>query len=98
MEVSMTHSVLIKPTRKPQADDDSDHWARELTELPALEVAALRAKWQTLFGSEPSPRLGRQMMVRAIAYRLQERAFGSLKPSTQRLLDRVDNGRGETAL
>jgi Protein of unknown function (DUF2924) len=28
-------------------------------------------------------------MVRAIAYRLQERRFGGLKPSTQRLLDRA---------
>ena len=32
-------------------------------------------------------------MVRAIAYRLQEQRCGGLKPSTQRLLDRVCEGR-----
>ena len=36
-------------------------------------------------------------MVRAIAYRLQERAFGGLKPSTQKILDRVCDTRGEIA-
>jgi hypothetical protein len=95
----MAHPVPIKPTRKPpQADSAFDHGARELTELSALEVAALRAKWQVLFGSKPSSCLGRQFMVRAIAYRLQESGLGDLKPSTRRLLDRVGDGRGETAL
>jgi Protein of unknown function (DUF2924) len=45
-----------------------------------------------------TPLLGRQLMIRALAYQLQERSFGGLKPSTQRLLDRVCDGRGETAL
>ena len=34
-------------------------------------------------------------MVRAIAYRLQEQRYGGLKPSTQRLLDRVCEGRAD---
>jgi hypothetical protein len=37
-------------------------------------------------------------MIRAIAYRLQERAFGGLKPSAQRILDRVYDGHAEIAL
>ena len=32
--------------------------------------------------------------MQAIAYRLQERAFGGLKPSTLRILDRVAEGPG----
>jgi hypothetical protein len=36
-------------------------------------------------------------MVRAIAYRMQERTFGGLKPSAQKILDRVYDGRGEVA-
>jgi hypothetical protein len=31
-------------------------------------------------------------MVRAIAYRLQEKAFAGIKPSTDRLLERVADG------
>jgi len=33
-------------------------------------------------------------MVRAIAYRMQERVFGGLKPATQRVLDRFSEARG----
>jgi hypothetical protein len=95
----MAQTIPSKATRKPpQADGDSEYWARDITQLPALEVAALRAKWQELFGAEPSPRLGRPLMIRAIAHRLQERALGGLKPATQRLLGRVCDGRGEAAL
>jgi len=36
-------------------------------------------------------------MVKAIAYRLQERALGGLKPATQRLLDRIVEGHSEAA-
>jgi hypothetical protein len=71
--------------------------AQEITRLLTLDVAALRQKWTALFGASPSPRLGRVLMVRAIAYRLQARAFGVLKPSTQKILDRVCDGGGEIA-
>jgi hypothetical protein len=36
-------------------------------------------------------------MIRAIAYRLQEREFGGLKSSAQRILDRVCDGPGKVA-
>jgi hypothetical protein len=39
-----------------------------------------------MFGKAPSRDIGRSFLIRAIAYRLQEKAFGGLKPSTQRLL------------
>ena len=66
--------------------------------VPALDVAALRQRWKALFGADPSPHVGRSLMVRAIAYRLQEKALGGLKPATQRLLDRILEGRSEIAL
>jgi hypothetical protein len=37
----------------------------------------------------PPRQIGRPLLTRAIAYRLQERAFGGLKPSTTRLLERL---------
>jgi hypothetical protein len=36
--------------------------------------------------------IGRSFLVRAVAYRLQERAFGGVKLSTRRLLARVAEG------
>lgn len=40
-------------------------------------------------GKPPSREIGRSLLIRAIAYRLQERAFGGLKPATCRLLARA---------
>ena len=62
---------------------------REIKSIQSLDVSALRERWKELFGSAPSPLLGQVFMTRAIAYRIQERVFGGLKPSTQRILDRL---------
>ena len=83
--------------RQLRIGSDSEELAQEVTHLPALDVPALRLKWAAVFGASPSPHLGRVLMVRAIAYRLQERVFGGLKPSTQKILDRVCETRGEVA-
>jgi len=69
--------------------------AGEIATLNTLEPAALLQKWKALFGTDPSPLLARIFMVRAITYRLQEQRYGGLKPSTQRLLDRVCEGRAD---
>src|ERR1700722_5542024 len=63
--------------------------AREIAELSALDAEALRQQWARLLGRDPPLTLGRSTLIQAIAYRLQERAFGGLKPSTQRILNRV---------
>ena len=69
--------------------------AGEIATLNTLEPAALLQQWKALFGTDPSPLLARIFMVRAIAYRLQEQRYGGLKPSTQRLLVRVCEGRAD---
>jgi hypothetical protein len=68
---------------------------REIERIQSLGVSALRQRWKELFGSAPSPLLGTVFMTRAIAYRIQERLLGGLKPSTQRILDRLE-GDGAT--
>jgi hypothetical protein len=49
----------------------------------------LRENWRTLFGAEPPPKLRASLLTQAIAYRLQEKALGGLKPVTERLLERI---------
>ncbi len=71
---------------------DSNQLARELTALSALSVKHLKDRWRSLYGTEPPSRVSRELLTRAIAYRLQERAFGGLKPSTRRLLERIGDG------
>jgi hypothetical protein len=71
---------------------------RDVASLPTLDTAALRQRWKALFGTDPSPYFGRSVLVRAISYRIQEIAIGGLKQATQRLLDRIAEGRSETVL
>jgi Protein of unknown function (DUF2924) len=90
----MGRSVSSKRSRKWQTSGpNSEELAREIKLLPALDLPALRRRWAPLFGAEPSTNLGRTLLTRAIAYPLQEKAFADLKPSTQRLLDRVADNR-----
>ncbi|MGO9450797.1 MAG: DUF2924 domain-containing protein [Candidatus Binataceae bacterium] len=86
-------------SRKPlKVGGGSEELAREVTQLLALDATALQQRWVALFGATSSPRLGRYLMIRSLAYRLQERARAGLKPSTLRILDRVADGRTRAAL
>jgi hypothetical protein len=67
----------------------------EIAGLSKASIKDLRDRWKTLYGKEPSGHIGRSFLIRVIAYRLQEKAFGGLKPSAQQILDRVFDGRGE---
>ncbi|MBF6571709.1 MAG: DUF2924 domain-containing protein [Candidatus Binataceae bacterium] len=95
----MGQEVSSKRSRKWQSPGaNSEELVQEITRLPALDVPALRQRWATLFGADPSPNLGRALLIRAIAYRLQEKALAGLKPSTQRLLDRIADTHSNDAL
>jgi hypothetical protein len=68
---------------------DPQKLASELEQLRELNSEELRKRWQTLFGAEPPPKLRSSLIVQGIAYRLQEKALGGLKPATVRLLERI---------
>ncbi|MBC7739692.1 MAG: DUF2924 domain-containing protein [Candidatus Saccharibacteria bacterium] len=59
------------------------------TTLAALETqdgATLRATWQRLYRTSPPDRISRDLLIRAISYRLQELAHGGLRPAAKRKL------------
>jgi hypothetical protein len=58
----------------------------EIASLTKLGTDELRKRWKAMFGKAPSREIRRSFLTRAIAYRLQEKSFGGLNPSTQRLL------------
>jgi hypothetical protein len=64
----------------------------EIAGLSKLSIDELRERWNTMYGRAPSGEIGRSFLTRAIAYRLQEQAYGGLKSSTRRLLVRVAEG------
>ena len=59
--------------------------SRRLEALPALSPAELRSEWRRLYRSQP-PRLSRDLLIRAIAYRIQELRYGGLSKSIRRRL------------
>ncbi|MBB6229523.1 hypothetical protein FHS79_003726 [Polymorphobacter multimanifer] len=62
--------------------------ADQLAALPAMSPAQLRAEWRRVYRAAP-PRLTPDLLVRGIAYRLQERSHGGLPAGTARELDRA---------
>ena len=68
---------------------DPQKLTSELEQHRELNSEELRERWQTLFGAEPPPKLRSSLLAQAIAYRLQEKALGGLKPATLRLLERI---------
>src|SRR5258708_6577624 len=66
----------------------------EIAALFDLSVSELKDRWRSVYGAEPPPRSSRKLLVSAIAYRIQERAFGGLKPSVRRLLERASRDAG----
>ena len=64
----------------------------QLASLSGLDGKSLKECWRIVYGTEPPPRVGESLLLKAIAYRLQENALGGLKLSTRRLLQRVATG------
>jgi Protein of unknown function (DUF2924) len=67
----------------------SNEISTKLEALPRLGKTELRVLWQELFGKPGHPKLRREMMIPILAYRIQEKAHGGLKPSTRKRLERL---------
>ena len=77
--------------RVPDAADIKGQLSDRLAALAALSLGDLRLEWRRLHRAEP-PRLSRDIMARAIAYRLQEIAHGGLSKVTRRRLTTLAGG------
>jgi hypothetical protein len=60
----------------------------QLAALKAMTPAQLRAEWRRVYRTSP-PRLTPDLLLRGIAFRLQERALGGLSAASGSLLDRT---------
>jgi hypothetical protein len=60
-----------------------------LSRLPELDLGELRQQWRILYKTEASPHLSRELLVRAVAHRMQEVALGRLRPERQRQLRQI---------
>ncbi len=65
---------------------EPDELSQRLVGLNRLTAQQLRDEWRRLYRGQP-PRLSRDLLIRTIAYRIQELAYGGLSKATQRKLD-----------
>ena len=62
---------------------------QQLASLPKLSTADLRQLWPQYFKSEPSPGMRRFSLIRFLAYRMQEQAYGAISDRSQRRLHQL---------
>jgi hypothetical protein len=65
---------------------------REIGELADLPRPDLVERWQGLHRAHPPKGISRRMLVRAIAYEMQAKKYGGLKPAVGRQLQKIANG------
>jgi hypothetical protein len=58
----------------------------DIAALPTLLAQELRVAWRGLRCGDPTARSSRDLMLREIAYKMQERAHGGLAPAIRRRL------------
>ena len=72
-----------------------NHVPGRLAALQSADMAELRVQWRSLFGTEP-PAYSRRFMAARLGYRIQELAYGGLKPETierlEALGEQLDRG------
>jgi hypothetical protein len=64
-----------------------------LAALKTTPTPELKKQWRELFDSEPPP-FNRRYLESRLAYRIQELAYGGLKPETVRRLEAAGRGAG----
>ena len=69
---------------------------KQLAELESLPTKELRFRWKILNGQDP-PRFNRQFLIKRLAYRIQEIAYGGLDEHTKTRMDSLleDEGYNE---
>jgi hypothetical protein len=61
----------------------------ELDRLARMPIAQLRARYRELFRTDPPTAFGPDLLRRSVAHRIQEKAYGGLSRSAQRLLNQM---------
>src|SRR5271165_6919787 len=75
--------------RRKLSEVEAAKLVQDLADLRPLSKDNLNDHFRRLYGVESPARMRRPLLICAIAYRLQEKALGGLKPVTQQLLASV---------
>jgi len=78
----------MKTARGNAATPAAGSVLRQVADLERMSTAELGARWRVLFGGDP-PRFNRQFMLKRLAYRVQELAYGGLSMAARERMDRL---------
>ena len=92
----------IELRRRGEAMNDGDGKGRtgilrQLAELDTLPTDTLKNRWRALHGTDP-PRFNRQFLVKRLAYRIQEIAYGGLPDAARARLNELLGEEGYDAI
>jgi DUF2924 family protein len=79
--------MVVQQTATAQSIDPAVE--DELDRLATMPIAQLRVRYREVFRTDPPKAFGPDLLRRSIAHRIQEKAYGGLSRSTQRLLDQM---------
>ena len=88
MSVTEVHTTG-SPVRADGAPSDAssdDAVAVKLQALAEMDYDGLRAEWRRLYRAQPPKRVLRDLLMRGVAWKVQERAYGGLGATTKRRL------------
>jgi len=71
-------------SQRPDGLGSADDIAARLQALEQMDHAALRAEWRRLYRAHPPKRVARDLLLLAVAWKLQEQAYGGLGAATRR--------------
>ncbi len=92
MDGDAASSIALAKIVQRQLKEEEEEKARKDVLAPLAnnpDRAALLKLWRELYKSTPPAHISRKLLTMAIAYKLQEKAYGGLKPSTRRYLRKV---------
>ena len=88
--MAFTRTSATQPASAPAESLDA-----ELARIGEMNMEQLRGCWRETFASDPPAAFSKDLMARAICYRLQEKTFGGLSAPTARLLRSLVKPRAE---
>ena len=72
----------------------SEDMTQAIAELETLSREALQERWAASFRADPPSRASRAFLLRSLAYRIQEKSQGGVRPRTRKRLGELIRGAG----
>ena len=93
IRTNLVVEILKGRERIMSADMKKPALLKQVADLQEMDASELKQRWRELFDSEP-PAYGRSFMMKRLAYRIQELAYGGVPGEVQNQMDRIVHAGG----